>query len=331
MALQVNFISEITTADSKFIEEWAWNGNGTSKWNKWEWPKQANLTRRHWRLWQKALNEVFLKTDSHFRILKDPLDVISIDLIHQQGGTFWTYSLAADKVYLHESEKITLFLPRNMRRNTQRSQYARTDYQVSDTPPDSSLVSVSCVNGSLKLIYLRNVSHARHLVSDNLDTPLTFNDHLRRLWKKDKWLWDEAGEFTHSLHLAQSILAGALLAVSDGSHMDMFGTSASILCDNLGNEIWMKSVTPGDGRFQHSHRSKLAGVAASLVAIEGLCSYYKIASGKATIGLDRLQAINNILVDVPNVKQADYDLVMFIRTKLDTLPLVIEFLWIKGY
>lgn len=111
----------------------------------------------------------------------------------------------------------------------------------------------------------------------------------------------------------------------------MFSTSASILCDQVDNEIWLKSITPGEGRFQHSHRSKLAGVAASLVGIEYLCSYYNLASSKATIGLDGLKAINNILVDIPAVQQADYDLIIFIQTKIKLLPISVKFLWIKGH
>lgn len=113
--------------------------------------------------------------------------------------------------------------------------------------------------------------------------------------------------------------------------MDGFGTSASILCDGKGNECQIRSITAGAPKYQHSQRSELAGITASLAVIEAICGFYDITQGKVIVGLDGQQAINNVQRKRARIKYSDYDLIIFIKDQMKQLPVDVHFYWIKGH
>ena len=65
---------------------------------------------------------------------------------------------------------------------------------------------------------------------------------------------------------------------------------------------------------------------------EKIVTYYKITTGKARIGLDG-QSVLNRIANSSSIKTTmpSYDLLRYITDKVETIPINIEFFWVKGH
>lgn len=78
---------------------------------KWNWPKPAPLTRRHWNVWQKAIALTFLQVDSHHRLLQEMQNAWNIQMSEEQKATYWMFSEAINKVFLKQEDCWIEYLP----------------------------------------------------------------------------------------------------------------------------------------------------------------------------------------------------------------------------
>lgn len=332
MALKVVRVSDIVLADGRNISPWAWSGEGTLCQNKLNWPKLAVLTRRHWNLWRKALGISLLNNDIARQSLRHPLNGRRIAVLQQTYYRFWVFSRSRNRLYLYHEHHWVLFLlsATHNRRRTQRQYFKRTDEVIEDPPNPLEFASVA---GSFDDEIVILIGSDPNTVNKSLEAPnrKDFAANLSDIIKKDPWLWEDVQGFEHAEIFVNALQEGNLNAISDGSYMDGFGTSASVLCTTDGTEGWIRSITPGDSKYQHSQRSELAGIAASLGVVDALCRTYDINCGQVVVGLDGQQAINNVQRQRPRIKFSDYDMIIFIKDQIERLPVTVEFHWIKGH
>jgi hypothetical protein len=70
------------------------------------------------------------------------------------------------------------------------------------------------------------------------------------------------------------------------------------------------SGVPGRLSVQSAYRSKLAGTAGIITAVELICSQFTITHGDIEVGLDGSKALNQLQGDWPLVPtQADFDMI----------------------
>lgn len=102
-----------------------------------------------------------------------------------------------------------------------------------------------------------------------------------------------------------------MIAVSDGSFKDTFGTAAwTIGTEQDGQLIAGRAVCPGGSEHQSSYRSELAGLYVILAMTHQLCLYHRIEAGQIEIGCDGLSALQTALESFPSLSTdvPDYDL-----------------------
>ncbi|CAJ1939883.1 unnamed protein product [Cylindrotheca closterium] len=102
MFLQVCTVSDITTADGRFIRRAIWDGlcDGTVR-SPYQWPRTVRPTRQHWELWQTTLSTALLSLHGPRHSLRQPLSPWSdpvenwnwlwsptVGLFHRTGATW---------------------------------------------------------------------------------------------------------------------------------------------------------------------------------------------------------------------------------------------------
>jgi hypothetical protein len=115
--------------------------------------------------------------------------------------------------------------------------------------------------------------------------------------------------------LTEAIRAGfsaSVIAVSDGSFKNSFGTAAwTIGMETHDGLIAGKVICPGGPGEQSSNRSKLTGIYALLTITHHLCLFYNISEGQIELGCDGLSTIQTAFDKGPFLSSdfPDYDLV----------------------
>ena len=153
--------------------------------------------------------------------------------------------------------------------------------------------------------------------------------------RPDGFRW-AVSEFTLSdngIAIAQALIQGTAIAVSDGSFKDSQGTSAFILegCSKAGRLVGV-NVIPGDDSSQSPYRSELGGVAGILECLHCICVAHDIYEGKVEVGLDGEQAMKEAFGDWPlNPSRPDFDLLQHIRGMIASSPLTFSSRWIASH
>lgn len=107
-------------------------------------------------------------------------------------------------------------------------------------------------------------------------------------------------------------LSATIMAVSDGTFKNTFGTAAwTIETENRGDLLTGSVVCPGHSDDQSAYRSELTGLYVIMTIINQLCHFYTIEEGHVEIGCDGLSALQTVFeqgtvltTDIP-----DFDLV----------------------
>ena len=134
--------------------------------------------------------------------------------------------------------------------------------------------------------------------------------------------------------LAQGIREGDILAVSDGSYKDEYGTAAVILIGkNSPCKLIIQAVAPGDGHDMSSYRSKLTGILATFLVVEKLCQCFSLQSGKIELDCDGLSAIQQSSIDSldVNIGAPCWDIIGAIR-KISSISSISWTFWhVEGH
>ncbi len=129
-----------------------------------------------------------------------------------------------------------------------------------------------------------------------------------------------------------AILCGSLIAVSDGSCQDTYGTSAWVLQAPT-HRLLGKNICPGTADNQNSYRSEIAGLLSNLTMVEALVTFFHIPSGSIEVACDGLSALNRIFstVSTPSVDEPCYDLLTCARRLWGSSPLTWKHHHVKGH
>ena len=149
--LRVTTLVEISSADGKYLEAWAWYGTGTSDpINQYQWPRRPALQPRYWLLWQQALQALFLSpTVTTERKLRQSLGPWDPDISAQWK---WRYSAAEDRVYHFEGFGWRVFsqIPSRVQR-LHSLRFIRQEQMAHTPPADGVLASISRTRDGVRI------------------------------------------------------------------------------------------------------------------------------------------------------------------------------------
>jgi hypothetical protein len=169
-------------------------------------------------------------------------------------------------------------------------------------------------------------------VEVNMTPALTFREHLSTVKHLD-WCIQSSEMVDDGKPLADAFTTGlsaTILAVSDGSFKNTFGTAAwTIGTEEHSHLLYSSVVCPGGPGDQSAYRSELTGLYVSMTIINHLCNFYKIEEGQVELGCDGLSALHTVFEqgmalrsDIP-----DYNLVRAI----DHLRKTSKVLWVHRH
>jgi hypothetical protein len=210
-----------------------------------------------------------------------------------QDGWSWFYFPAESKIYHKEGQAFQVYsrnaYSRSCRLSARFKPITKLEWSL---PPDYELAPITTLPN--KHIQLTG-THQRPTVPTvpNPDyTTMTIQEILAQQNALDRWAVLDISVVDQGLILAQGILAGEVMAVSDGSFKDQYGTSGFVLQGSnrqLG-AIGVNAV-PGNQDEHSSYRSELAGISGSLAIITATCLKYNIFQGQITLLLDGIEAL----------------------------------------
>jgi len=134
--------------------------------------------------------------------------------------------------------------------------------------------------------------------------------------------------------IAEAIINGTAVAVSDGSFAKAHGTAAWIIQDDSGSgEVGGSLVVPGYPSDQSAYRSELAGLYAILIAVETICVYFDIHDGSIEVACDGESALNNAItvLDHDSPGKAQFDIIGAIWQARHRSSIQWKFRHVKGH
>jgi hypothetical protein len=140
---------------------------------------------------------------------------------------------------------------------------------------------------------------------------LTIEETILCLPASERWALHQTTHIDNGASLTTAIIRRDTTAVSDGSHKDQLGTSATILRSpgDRSAAILCVNRVPGLLSDQLAYHSELAGVLASLLMVEIVCQLHDITDGAITLGLAGEQAMKDTGDDWPlHCTHAQYDI-----------------------
>ena len=325
MYLQAITLADITTADGRYLEHAAWHGTHFRN-SPHEWPRPGKPSQACWNIWRVALRQCFLPLYSHSLKLTNPLGEWHSPT---NDSWEWWYSPSDNRLYHHSNETWT---PWTLVPN----QYHRPKYQsshttVPDPPPDIRRASIYQSHNSP----FRTLSnHGPHRPPPPPVPMDTLSDILEQLPPDAHWAVQRCNEFTdNGTYIANAIMDGEAVAISDGSLKNSFGTAAFVIegATKL-NRILGVNIVPGPLSDGKSYRCEISGLIAAVLVINAICKLHNITTGSVTIGCDNEAAIE--IFDpgyIPNPQKDSYDMVMALRTLLRESPITWNHIHVAGH
>ncbi|CAJ1970519.1 unnamed protein product [Cylindrotheca closterium] len=321
MFLQVCTVSDIVTADGRFIRRAAWNGiRDECCRSPYQWPRTVRPTRQHWDLWQTTLSQALLASNGPHHPLRqqlghwtDPLEdrnwLLSptTGLFHRLGATWRHFSPEGSSTMSrrfapspspHSSPWWTAPLPTNILCATVRSITGSDSVLLTGTGCPSETAPTTSPS------ILQAWQTAAELCTDYYG-----------------WVPDEIEIHGDKASLVAALLEGHLRMISNRSFKNELGTAAvQLLVKYAGSDrITIRCQTPGLPQDQSPYHSELIGLMAGIMAIDWLLQLQQWAPNLSTrptvrIACDGLSAIEIAFEDRPlSPTHAQFDLVSSIR------------------
>ena len=137
--------------------------------------------------------------------------------------------------------------------------------------------------------------------------------------------------------LADDIINGTALAVSDGSYSEEKGTAtASWIISTVDKRNWLTAgaISPGPSLIQSSYRAEMLGILGIMEELQHICNRRYITDGSCQIfcdGLAVLQVIKKSTVDSIKTTYTSCDLLSAIVKLQQQLPISLYFCHVKGH
>ncbi|CAJ1945364.1 unnamed protein product [Cylindrotheca closterium] len=319
MFLQVCTVSDIVTADGRFIRRSAWNGlRDECCRSPYQWPRTVCPTRQHWDLWQTTLSRALLASNGPHHPLQQPLGpwtdrledwnwLLSptTGLFHRHGATW--------KHFCSEGS------PTTSRRYAPGPSHPSCPWWTAPLPSDVLRATVRSITGSDRVL-LTGTGRASEPSSSSSPSILQAWQTAAELCTDYYgWVPDEIEVHGEEATLADALLEGRLRVISDGSFKNELGTAAVQLLVKHGgcHRIIIQCQTPGLPQDQSPYCSELIGLLAGIMAVDWLLEQWfpTLSTGPTVqIACDGLSAIEMAFEDRPlSPTDAQFDLVSSIR------------------
>ena len=155
-----------------------------------------------------------------------------------------------------------------------------------------------------------------------------------------RWAIADFTTMDDSTAIAAALTLGScLVAVSDGSFKNEFGTASWIIQvggatggGDIG-EFLGSCITPGLPSDQSTYCSELTRIFGIITIIDVVCQYHGIGMGQIEMACDGLLALDQASIDsdIVNPKYPQFDLVLTICKAICWSPLIWSFCHIKGH
>jgi hypothetical protein len=318
--LKVTRLSEITTGDGDAISEEAWLGQSTlPKHNDNAWPNYPKPPHTSWTIWQKCIFRAFIRRGRKLRTaLGKWLD----------WDTNWQWYMTKDGSLYSLSEGLWFCHAPILKRNR------LPTYEEKPCPcetPRSPQRATVYKKGN-RIVCTGSADFS----STSMPKPISFYDYLSTKTSIG-WCLDSLHMKEDGLALATTItdgLSAHIMAISDGSFKDGFGTAAwTIGTEETTDLISGRAICPGGPGDQSAYRSELTGLFYILSVVHHLCIFYNINEGHIEVGCDGYSALQTAMETTPslNTDIPDYDLVGAIYTLRRASTIVWSFRHVKGH
>lgn len=332
MFLRTITLSDLCTADGKYITYDAFHGQPQTRQRVAGWPRRPPyLSPQAWSLWKQAIDKCFLRPHTAIRELRTQLGAWN----NMATSTWkWYFSPSETRLYHVEGPFYHVYVRvTHGRTRIANARFSSLETLVHVLPPDALLASVA-----------KYAADSFHVTGTSVrpqpDEPLVPPYHLMTLADifalmppSDRWAIDGFHADDEGNVLADGIIRKEATAVSDGSFKCSIGTSGFVLRGS-GRSLAAigDNVVPGNPDEQSSYRSELAGISGVLVILDAVCKRHDISEGLITLALDGEQAMLKASSSWPlSPTDTDFDLLTDIRAKIRKLPIKLAWQWIQGH
>ncbi len=322
-------LSDISTVNGQSISLAAWQGKrDESCGNEYSWPRvQVTLPKDYWDLWRTALRLSFLPRGSS-RLLRERMGRWHRFPIRWK----WFYSPSEDRLYKQEGLSYRAYPVYRVRTSARHgiAKYRRSDEVTRSRPIDLLPASVDETPS-----WVLKVATTELLETPSPEASYTSNLYSILALRSDgfRWAITEFDIEDNGAAIAQALIQGTAIAVSDGSFKNQQGTSAFVIEGNsAAGRLVGVNVIPGDAASQSPYRSELGGVAGILEALHGICEAHGVTEGRIEVGLDGEQAMKEAFGHWPlDPSRPDYDMLQHIRGMIRKSPLTFSSRWIESH
>jgi hypothetical protein len=276
MFLQVTMLSDIVTADNRYITRTAREGNFDNTWPHYHrWPNQGNPGVNKRTFWREQLSSLLCGGNRDFRLMT----ALGAWTDTTPGIWEWFFCLYEEHLYRQSNSEWTYYLPGLLSRQRRRSRPFIIGGQVpaNDVPPNLRRVTVDCVTS--QDVLLTSYSQIEQVPSTP-SPPTSLEETITELPETTMWLIAEHFCNDSGINVANAIRNGTAIAVSNGSFKESFGMAALIIeGDNKTKHFIAINVTPGHPEDQSSLRSELSGLFGILIGCQPghlFCSQHPI-------------------------------------------------------
>ena len=349
MYLNVVSLSEIVTADGRYVTTEAWNGTRLApRRTQLQWPRTSRPAISHWDKWRYWIQKTLLLPGAPTRLLRQPLGLWQDD-IHDWD---WVFSKSQNCLFFRDGHGWTSSEPSSSTLRSSSRTYRFPKPRLWDLhsrwvqdslPADIQRASVSHLSPSTKAFRMevavtglgdelgpeQSEEQVPSLLASWRATASTIVGSVG--WVPEKIVIE--GDETLLWH---ALSTNELRIVSDGSFKNRLGTAVvQLRAEAPGNAIWVYCQTPGKQSDQSAYRSELIGILAGVMVASWL--YKEWDPGLETQPLvkfacDGLSALRNCFANSHlNPQQPQFDLVSAIQRAITESGIHWYPLHVKGH
>ena len=286
LAICALFLSDITTADGKFLNPMRMQpGVDYSSFSKYKWPKECPST-HDWEVWTSFCSRITLPDGSLLRSLGKWKSIS-----HRKWD--WYYNTQADCIYCEDTTTRRTYIPMQSKRHRTRGSMHYTLHTVQPVPEGAPGIPIAVREIDTSTI-LRLAS------GPSLPVPTPVEDagfwNFLRSWR-GAWMWDNVHLPFGLDAVVDAVTNGTAVYVADGSYMrklasDVDGAGWLIYCRRR-RQIILKGSMAERNSMAGSYRGELLGLLAIHVWVTALEEYYGLPAGnRGTVACDNLGALN---------------------------------------
>ncbi len=317
--LQVELISDIATADGKFIRQDVWVGKRVleqGNTNTFEWAKQPRPSEKIWQLWRNTLQMAFrLSSNGKFDIPVPPIEVTP--------DWRWVYHNDTQRLYHKVADGFSEYLVyRDSRTRSSRRLPFRASGGVVQTMPED-IIAVSTYRNGINIMIDGFGSYTKEE-----SIPMNINNYIRLT---------QQGQ---NAEILDALVNNKLMIVSDGSEKNFNGAAAWIVT----SEKLFEEDTYIQGHIKvpkcrcDSYRAECFGLYGGIWSLTQLLKSLdptrRARRYEVEIGCDNISAISKCLdtskYPIIGSNESDFDIINAVRHILPE-GIIIKWRHVKGH